>query len=396
MSPVETPAIPTPAPVSPTPAANAPTPSTVTPEPGPTPEPGSTEFFIRALETAAKSAESATPVEAASDAAKETPEAAAETSPAAAETNPVLYEVPDAETAQEVVQTSAKYAKFVAGLDQIATEEDAFNFWDGLWKDFAVRDDKGNITGAHPAFGQLDLAIFNANAGALTKAAQETGNLHPILANLVHDGLDAVYAAAKKNPNSDDNADLIIAIDVLREIRPRPSNKGSAMTPEQKAAQSRTANEHKTAIATALSTVETEVAEAMVDQFFPMLEKAGLSEFTEEGVVTEIEKALKASLSKSPHYVQRKEQLTAAIRKNPTEENIAALKKHELAYGKMKIRRIAEEVLSKASSSGTTEPAGSADSIADSQAAWNADPKNAGTTMPLELHFNRIMGKAKK
>lgn len=354
----------------------------------------------------------------------------------AAIADPILREIPDLETAQQVIKTSAAYEQFDNGFNEISTPQSAQGFWEKLWNDFATKDDKGNVTGAHPAFNSLERAIFDANAGALTKHAKETGNWSKPLANILHDGLDAAYEAAKKDPNNADNGDLIAAIDAIREIRPRPSNKPVELTPEQKEAQaridrdraaidSRTAGERKATIDKAFTTVAEEVDSAMVDQFLPALDKAGLSDFEHENAVVAIDKALKAELEKNDLYTTRKTQLTAAIKKDPSAKNVEALKKHELKYSNMKIGRITKEVLAKATA-GTmkrqgnkevkradqidrsrTEPRGTSsataaaaagsnvNSLEASQAEWEKMPGNAGTQMDMQFHFSRIMGKKK-
>lgn len=354
----------------------------------------------------------------------------------AAIADPILREIPDLETAQQVIKTSAAYEQFDGGFNEIADTKTAQGFWEKLWTDFATKDDKGNITGAHPAFNNLERAIFDANAGALTKHAKETGNWSKPLANILHDGLDAAYEAAKKDPNNSDNGDLMAAIEAIREIRPRPSDKPVELTPEQKEAQaridrdraaidSRTAGERQATIEKAFSTVTAEVDDAMVDQFLPLLDKAGLSDFEHENAVVAIDKALKAELEKNDLYTTRKAQLTAAIKKDPSAKNIAELKKHELKYSNMKIGRITKEVLAKATA-GTmkrqsdkeakrteqidrskTEPRGTSsattaatgdsnvNSIEASQAEWEKIAGNAGTVVPMDFHFNRIMGKKK-
>lgn len=354
----------------------------------------------------------------------------------AAIADPILREIPDVETAQQVIKTSAAYEQFDNGFNEISTPQSAQGFWEKLWTDFAVKDDKGNITGAHPAFNNLERAIFDANAGALTKHAKESGTWSKPLANLLHDGLDAAYEAAKKDPNNADNSDMIAAIEAIREIRPRPSNKPVELTQEQKEAQTRIdrdraaldstkATERAATVDKAFATITSEVDDAMVDQFLPVLDKAGLSDFEHENAVIAIDKALKAELGKNDLYTTRKTQLTAAIKKDPSAKNVEALKKHELKYSNMKIGRITKEVLAKATA-GTmkrqgdketkrneqidrskTEPRGTSSattaaasgsnvgSLEASQAEWEKIPGNAGSQMDMQFHFNRIMGKKK-
>ncbi|HLJ90510.1 MAG TPA: hypothetical protein VKZ53_27120 [Candidatus Angelobacter sp.] len=348
----------------------------------------------------------------------------------AAVADPILREIPDAETAREVVQTSANFHRFDDRFHQVGNVETAQKFWESLWNDFALRDGQGNVTGAHPAFAQLERAIFDANANALAKAAKESGFLHPSLENLVHDGLDAVYAQAKRDPQGE-NAHLIAAIDTLRELRPRPSLQGPELTDAQKAAQAKIdweraqldaerAEGQRQRAASALDTLDREVTDSLVDQFVPVLDKAGLSEFEYDNAVAAIDQALKAELQKNPLYAQRRAQLVQAILRSPSKETLAALKKHELTYANMKIGRITKEVLARATA-GTlkrqaerqelrerqlersrTEPRGTSTawapslggqgkSMADWQAEWEKLPGNAGSRMDPDWYFQRLM-----
>lgn len=354
----------------------------------------------------------------------------------AAIADPILREIPDVETAQQLIQTGAEYEAFDTAFDTIASPKDAVGWWQKMYQSQMGKDEQGNPV-PHPAFTQLEVAITEANLGYMVEQAKQ-GQWHPRLQNLFHDTLEAKLAEVKKaiaaGQDVETNEDAALAIEALQRSSPRPNNKPPELTADQKKAQeqinkdraeidNKKAVEFKATVENAFSTVTKDVDSAMADQFIPAIEKAGLVDKDFDHAVVDIATALEAELEKHPLYTQRKAQLTAAIKRDPSEKNIAALKKHELTYRNMKIGKVTKEVLraaakgpmarqevkqekvaaqveaSKAEPKGTSAAAPAAPvkgtSIADSQAAWEADPKNAGTTMPMEFHFNRIMG-AKK
>jgi hypothetical protein len=263
------------------------------------------------------------------------------------------------------------------------------------------------------------------------------------LANAFYDVLDIKLADAKKaiaaGQNVEANEDIVFSIENLQRVSPKPNNKPPELTPEQKKAQEGIDREkgelaksraaaHTEKVTTSLSTLNTEVDDAIADQFVPALDKAGLTEFEFEQAVIQIGKALDLALegiptdpkSGHPYYKETKKQLTAAIERDPSVANIKALKAHELKYRNMKVGPIVKDVLRKATEgplkrqgerqakekaaadASKAEPRGASSAapaisvkgtgIADSQAAWDADPKNAGLEMPTEWHFARIMG----
>jgi hypothetical protein len=350
----------------------------------------------------------------------------------AAIADPILREIPDVETAQRLVQTGAEYDAFDTAFDTIANPKDAVGWWQKMYQSQMTKDAQGNPV-PHQAFTQLEVAITEANLNYMVEQAKQ-GQWHPRLSNLFHDALDAKLAEVKKaiaaGQDVETNEDAALAIEALQRSSPRPNNKTPELTPDQKKAQEQInrdraeldknkQTEIKAAVDNAFATVTSEVDNAIYDQFAPALEKAGLTDTEFAHAASDIAQKLAAELEAHPYYGQRKAQLTAAIQKNPSKENIAALKKHELTYQNMKVGKVVKEVLRAAAKgplarqeakqekiaaqveASRAEPKGASiaapavqakgNSIADSQAAWDADPKNAGTQMPMEFHFNRIM-----
>ena len=355
----------------------------------------------------------------------------------AAIADPILREIPDAETAQRLVQTGAEYEAFDTAFDTIASPKDAVGWWQKMYQSQMTKDEQGNPV-PHPAFTQLEVAITEANLGWMVDQAKQ-GQWHPRLTSLFHDSLDAKLAEVKKaiaaGQDVETNEDAALAIEALQRSSPRPNNKPPELTPEQKKAQEqinkdraeidgRKATEFKATVDNAFSTVTKDVDSAMADQFIPAIEKAGLVDKEFDHAVVDIATALEAELEKHPLYVQRKAQLKAAIAKNPSEQNIAALKKHELTYRNMKIGKVTKEVLraaakgpmarqeakhekvaaqvdaSRAEPRGTSAAAPAVQakgtSLAESQALWDAMPEAQRPKMDfIDYHMNRIMG-AKK
>jgi hypothetical protein len=353
----------------------------------------------------------------------------------AAIADPILREIPDVETAQRLVQTGAEYDAFDSSFDQIAKPEDALAWFRTMYNAQATKDAAGKIIAAHPAFQHIERSLVDSNLKYLTEQAK-TGVWHPVLTNLFHDAMEAKLDGLKKaiaaGQDSEENQDALVALETLQRVSPRPSNKPPELTPEQKKAQEQInrerteldtnkANERKVTIDTAFATVTKDVDNSMADQFVPVLDKAGLTDFAFEQAVLQIGTRLEAELDKHQYYKGRKEQLKAAINRDPSEANVKALKKHELTYRNMKIGRITKEVLREASAgpikaqedkqkkvaaqveASKTEPRGTSaaaptvqatgNTLAASQALWDADPKNAGIPMDMTWHFNRIMGK---
>lgn len=350
----------------------------------------------------------------------------------AAVADPILRQIPDVETAERLVQTGAEYEAFDNSFDQISDTKSALDWWQKMTLAQAQKDATGKLT-MHPAFRQLERTIVDANLQSLVSAAK-AGKWHPALSNVFHDALEVRLDAAKKavaaGQDIDDNQDAIVAIENLQRVNPRPVDKPVELTPEQKTAQAQIDRDraaikagetkaHTQKVTDAFSTVTKTVDESMADQFVPAIQKAGLAGSEFEHAVLDIANALEAELETHDYYKERKAQIKAAIQKNPTDANIAALKKHELTYRNMKIGKITKEVLRKATEgklvrqgekqekieaqteASKTEPRGTStatpaiqvkgNTISDSQAIWDADPKNMGATMPMVFHFNRIM-----
>jgi curved DNA-binding protein CbpA len=142
------------------------------------------------------------------------------------------------------------------------------------------------------------------------------------------------------------------------------------------------ATERKQAIETAFSTVTSEVDNAIYDQFAPALEKAGLNENDFAHAASDIAQKLAAELEAHPYYSQRKAQLTAAIQKNPSKENIAALKRHELTYQNMKVGKVTTEVLRAAAKGPMARQQAKQEKVAAQVDASRAEPRGTSAAAP--------------
>lgn len=313
----------------------------------------------------------------------------------AAIADPILREIPDVETAQRLVQTGAEFEAFDTSFDSVATPKDAVGWWQKMYQAQMGKDDQGNPV-PHPAFTQLEVGITEANLNYMLETAK-AGQWHPRLEALFHDSLDIKLDQVKKaiaaGQNTQENEDALLAIESLKQASPRPNNKPVELTAEQKKAQEQInreraeldagkATERKQAIETAFSTVTSEVDNAIYDQFAPALEKAGLNENDFAHAASDIAQKLAAELEAHPYYSQRKAQLTAAIQKNPSKENIAALKKHELTYQNMKVGKVTTEVLRAAAKGPMARQQAKQEKVAAQVEASRTEPRGTSAAAP--------------
>ena len=201
--------------------------------------------------------------------------------------------ITDKETAQELIGTATRFHDFDNNFETVNDQAGAEKFWEKLWGDFAQRDDKGEVTGAHPAFMHLERAITEANVGTLVKLAQN-GQYHPMLTGWVNQVLDALQKSANGNQ------DLMAGIEAVRDALPASSQPSDAEMPEHiKAAAERNRRDREAidrqnresaeqANKAAIDRVEMQVASSAIKQVEPLMQKAKLTPWERSQVVKEI------------------------------------------------------------------------------------------------------------
>lgn len=348
-----------------------------------------------------------------------------EMSKRAAIADPILRLIPDAETAQEVVGTSAKFHEFDDAFLQIAKPEDAQNFWTKMYEDFAIVGADGKKQ-MNPVFSHIERSILDTNINRALQISKESGQLHPYLSNVVHQALDLIFEQAGKEP-TEDNKFLQAAITEFRNARPNVQPKAPELTPEQKTKQAELDRREAEAATRDTKTREADftkfsgdvdrtVAQSAFKQFAPHLKE--LSPFEKTNAAREIGVRVLAELNKHEFYKNGKARLVAALKKSPTQENAQALQAHEIKYQNMKLGPIVSQVLKEATKgtikrttelldkteeqkeASKSEPSGAGtgvakpaagsyeDSRAQAQAAWDAIPGNKGTKMDEAFYWD--------
>lgn len=264
----------------------------------------------------------------------------------------ILRMIPTEAEAKELIATSGEYHDFDSGLEKVKDAKSGVEFFDRLHNAFATTDKDGKQV-TNPAFGQIRRGIFDDGMSYVVDKSVKDGQIHPVLQPVFNQLLDVVAAKATK----ENNADLQMAVDALREALPANSQpQRDELTPYQKEQQAvldrreqegnrQTLQAHQTRVTAALDGALGLAAQSSVDQAKPRIAKAGLSPTETDSVYRMIGERLEAELKANGLYDQRRKRLQGQLERDPSAENAQNLRAHMIEYQNLSLGKIITDVL---------------------------------------------------
>lgn len=317
---------------------------------------------------------------------------------------PILRKIPTVEVADDLIATSSRFSDFDDSFNAINSLETGQQFLQKAYEDFAIVGEDGKKT-ANPSFAHFERAAANNQMQYLVGKAKETGVMHPVLDAIIQDVLDIYENKAKTDPDglmAPDlmNADVLTAVQTLRDAAKVGAPSKVELTPEQKRQQADLDRRQSEADARDKSTkdqgqkdhatkVENTTKEAykasiksVVDQFVPVLKAAGLTQFEVTNASRAIGDELKAQLDQNLEYKRRGNILKAAIARNPTEASQKALTNHEISFQQPLLADIVSKVMREATAGRAARLADVDTKIAGQVEQSKADPQGVSTATP--------------